>query len=209
MTRLASLGNIVVVAQQMLDKLGRGAPEIIDLRAVAHEEEGDAPTAAYWHRVAKAARHLLSFDATYLSPGQGPRPIVLPAETYRQVFEAVTQPSLLLQPNLVVVDVNPIFLELSGLQRLDMLGADLFSLFPDNPADGGKREMLMASLLRVLDTGAPDHMGVFRYDVRNRAGKFEERWWETINAPVLDDMGRISYILHQTREVTESVKAGH
>lgn len=199
----ASLGNIVTVAQQMLDKLGKGAPEIIDLRASAHAEEGDAETEAYWRRVAKAVRFLLLSDPAYYSVGQGPRPIILPSALVRRVFRSLPQPSLLLQPNLVIVGANQAYLKTMDMSGDDIVGCDLFSVFPDNPAEKSVNSTrdLADSFGRVLDHGCADSIGRLRYDVRNRDGVFEERWWNPLNTPVLDDDGRLELIIHQAFEV--------
>jgi PAS domain S-box-containing protein len=190
-----SLGNVVAVAEQLLGRLGKGAPEIIELRAQAHEEGGEIDTARFWQRVAKAMRYMLSNDPDYIAPGKGPRPIVLPEAVYRDVFVNLPEASLLLQPNLVIVSVNRVYLELSRMREEALIGADLFEVFPDNPAQAEGHG----------ESGKPDRMPLMRYDVRNPAGQFEERWWETVNTPVHDNNGRLNLILHQTREVTDIV----
>lgn len=205
---MASLGNIVTVAEQLLAKLGKGAPELIEARALAHADEGNFDCSAYWQRVAKAIRYLLSLDPAYALAGKGLRPILVPDHIFRQVFDWLPDPAILLQPNRVIVGVNRAYEALSWRSATDLIGGDLFSIFPDNPADaeGASEKRLAASMLRVLETGAPDHLPIFRHDVINAEGKFEERWWDTTHAPILDDTGRIDLILHQTREVTALVK---
>lgn len=195
---MASLGNIVVVAERLLDKLGKGAPEILDRRAADHLAEGDEATARYWARVAKSARYILSMDATYLGAGHGQRPFEVPAGLIRQVFQSIPQPSILLQPNLVIVGVNRAYLEVMDLDGADIIGCDLFDVFPDNPAANVNATGELAdSLGRVLDDGRPDSLEQLRYDIRDRDGVFQERWWNPLNTPVTDDNGRLELILHQ------------
>lgn len=157
--------------------------------------------------MAKAIRYLLSFDPDYLPSNGGLRAIILPPAVFGRVFAWMPKASLLLQPNLVVAGVNRAFETASGRTADALLGSDLFQLFPDNAVDseGGGEKYLEASLMRVLETGAPDHMARLRYDIRNAQGRFEPRWWDTINAPVFDDDGRIRHILHQAREITAEV----
>jgi hypothetical protein len=50
-------------------------------------------------------------------------------------------------------------------------------------------------------------MALQRYDIRNRDGRFEERWWDPVNTPLLDDAGRVSLILHQVEDVTSQVRS--
>jgi hypothetical protein len=198
----ASLGNVVTVAERLLERLGKGAADILERRAAVHQDEGDGETAQYWRRVAKAVRFLLLSDAAYYGAGHGPRPITLPAGMVRRVFHSLPQPSILLQPNLVIVAVNKAYLDTMDMPGEDIVGCDLFAVFPDNPAEKVKSTRNLAeSFGRVLDHGAADTLDHLRYDVRNRDGVFEERWWSPINTPVLDDLGRLELIIHQAFEV--------
>lgn len=95
------------------------------------------------------------------------------------------------------------------IKRSDVLGRNLFDVFPDNPndanADGANQ--LNASLQRVLTSKKMDQMAIQKYDIINpNTGAFEERHWSPVNSPVLDDKGNILYIVHQVEDVTETVK---
>jgi DNA-binding CsgD family transcriptional regulator len=87
--------------------------------------------------------------------------------------------------------------------RPELTGRDLFEAFPDNPEapEAHAVRNLRASLGRVLDHGHPDQMPAQRYDIRDRDGRFEERWWELVNIPVFQD-GRLVSILHHVADVT-------
>ncbi|MFI9273149.1 PP2C family protein-serine/threonine phosphatase [Kitasatospora sp. NPDC052896] len=127
------------------------------------------------------------------------------------LFAATPSPYLVLDPDLVIVDVNRAYLAATGRTREDLLGQFLFDAFPDNPADpdaDGVRN-LSASLQRVLDTRAADTMALQKYDIplAHRPGQFEERWWSPINTPVLDDDGQVAWIIHRVEDVTAFVHA--
>jgi PAS fold. len=199
---MASLGNIVTVAQQMRERLGNGAPEILERRAAEHLKDDDGDAARYWVRVAKAIRYLNSFDKNYLPRGGRSRAIQMPADALAEVFRSLPQPTLLLQPNLVIVGANAAYLEITGTTEAELLGAELFSVFPDNPSGPvNGTAILGASFARVLDGGMPDRVEMMRYDVRDSDGSFRERWWSPVNTPVLDEKGRIRLIMHQAFEV--------
>jgi PAS domain S-box-containing protein len=88
-----------------------------------------------------------------------------------------------------------------------IFGRPVFEVFPDNPADAGSAgsRQLAASLQRVLATRAPDAMATQRYDVRlpaDAGGGFEERHWNAVNAPVLDQHGAVQYIVHRIEEAS-------
>jgi hypothetical protein len=45
-------------------------------------------------------------------------------------------------------------------------------------------------------------MAVQRYDVRGPNGMFEERYWQPVNSPVLNENGDLAFILNRAIEVT-------
>ena len=44
-----------------------------------------------------------------------------------------------------------------------------------------------------------------RYDLRGSDGRFLERYWQTVSVPILNDEAQLVCILHQARDVTETV----
>lgn len=197
--------NVNAVARQLLDRLGAQALEILKDRAAVHRRQGDEHSALYWQRVAKAARILLFFDGKTVLPDW--RPIELPLDFFKSVFYRTPRAGLLLRPDLKIVGANPAYLAATMTRESEIIGCDIFDVFPDNPDDGQVTGTanLGASFRRVLDSSLADRMALQRYDVRNRDGVFEERWWKPVNAPVFDQDGRLSYILHQAEDVTGRV----
>ncbi|CAM5420498.1 hypothetical protein SALBM217S_06103 [Streptomyces griseoloalbus] len=73
----------------------------------------------------------------------------------------------MLDADLVVVDVNQMYLSVSGRTREELIGRHLFDVYPDNPEDpaaDGIRD-LAASLQRVLRSKEPDALAAQRYDL--------------------------------------------
>ena len=117
---------------------------------------------------------------------------------------------LVITPDFTIVAVNDAYVRGSNLTQKNLIGRNFLELFPDNPdcsgADG--QTNLRASLERVLNTCAADRMPVQRHDLRRRqeqGGEIEERYWNLLNYPVLDEDGRVTHIIHQAEEVTELV----
>lgn len=130
---------------------------------------------------------------------------------YRTVFAATPNPYLLLDPELVVVDVNRAYLEATGRTREDLIGQYVFDAFPADPADPdatGVRN-LDTSLRRALATGRPDTMALQRYDipVMGEPGRFTERWWSPVNTPIPGPDGHAVGIIHHVEDVTAYVQA--
>ncbi|MEU8276297.1 ATP-binding protein [Microbispora bryophytorum] len=133
---------------------------------------------------------------------------------YEAVFRTGPALSAVLTPALVIVAVNDAFLDVSGHRREDLLGRDLFDVFPPNPAAPEDSEhqgaqMLRTSLEQVMTTRRRDFMPLQRYDVEaaDRPGVFEERYWSTVNTPVLGPHGEVRCILLNCEEVTDFVRA--
>ena len=134
-----------------------------------------------------------------------------PEIDYLGVFAALPSPCLVLGTDLVIADANPLFCEVTGRSRGELVGQYLFDTFPDNPADpeAGGVAMLKDSLHRVLSSGQTDHMALQKYDVAIAGNPevFKERWWTAINVPVLDRDGKVAWIIHRSEDMTDVVRA--
>jgi len=122
-------------------------------------------------------------------------------------FDAVPHPYLILNRDLAIIDANVAYSRATMTDPDQIVGRDIFDVFPDNPGDpfatGVKN--LSASLASVLESAQPHEMLRQRYDIRDRAGDFVERHWHPINTPVLDDNGEVAFIIHSVEDVTETV----
>jgi diguanylate cyclase (GGDEF)-like protein/PAS domain S-box-containing protein len=129
---------------------------------------------------------------------------------FRRIFEATLAPHVVLAPDLSVLAVNDAFLRVTGICREAILGRVLCDAFPHNPQESTRKPAanLRASLERVVERGAPDILGVLRYDLPRpgESSGFEERYWSAISQPVFSDDGTLIYIVHRTEDVTEFVR---
>jgi len=130
---------------------------------------------------------------------------------FRTLFEAAPGLYLVLTPDLKVVAASDAYLRATMTERRQILGRDLFDVFPDNPDDAGATGMrnLRASLERVRATRTADVMAVQKYDIRrpeSEGGGFEERYWSPVNSPVRDADGEVAYIIHRVEDVTAFIR---
>src|SRR6516225_7416783 len=130
---------------------------------------------------------------------------------FQLLFEASPDIYLVLSPDLTIVAANDARLRATNTVRDEIIGRPLFEVFPDNPDDPAASGVnnLRASLLRVLQTKAPDAMAVQKYDIPRPAsegGGFEERYWSPLNTPVLRENGELAFILHRVEDVTEFIR---
>ena len=134
-----------------------------------------------------------------------------PSPDFRALFESAPGAYLVLAPDLSIVAVTETYLRATMTRREQIIGRGIFDVFPDNPDDPEATGVarLRSSLERVLRTGAPDTMGVQKYDVRRpeaEGGAFEVRYWSPVNSPVLGPDRRVLYIIHAVQDVTEFVR---
>ena len=130
---------------------------------------------------------------------------------FRALFDSAPGSYLVLTPSLVMVAVSDAYLRATMTRRKEILGRQLFDVFPDNPNDATATGVsnLRASLTRVLQHRAPDAMAVQKYDIRrpdSEGGGFEERYWSPVNSPVFGVNGEVTYIIHRVEDVTDFVR---
>jgi PAS domain S-box-containing protein len=127
---------------------------------------------------------------------------------FRALFESLPGLYLVLTPDLEIVAVSDAYLKATMTRREEILGRNLFGVFPDNPADPAATGVanLRASLNRVLKSAAAHTMAIQKYDVRRPDGSFEERFWSPVNSPVIGADGRVEYIVHRVEDVTEFIR---
>ncbi|WP_327002771.1 ATP-binding protein [Dactylosporangium sp. NBC_01737] len=116
----------------------------------------------------------------------------------------------MLDPQLRIVAVSDAYLKATMTVRAEIMGRDIFEVFPDNPDDPHATGVanLRASLERALHQRVPDTMAVQQYDVARPdagGGGFEVRYWSPRNTPVIGADGRVAYLIHQVEDVTEFV----
>src|SRR5688572_17604505 len=133
------------------------------------------------------------------------------APDFRALFESAPGLYLVLTPGLHIVAASDAYLQATMTEREAIRGRHLFDVFPDNPDDDAATGVrnLRESLEHVVATARPDTMAVQKFDIRrpeSEGGGFEERYWSPLNSPVLDDRGRIAYIIHRVEDVTEFVR---
>ncbi|MFF4629443.1 hybrid sensor histidine kinase/response regulator [Streptomyces griseorubiginosus] len=129
------------------------------------------------------------------------------APDFRRLFDSLLSPLLVLTPDFVIVEANRAYLTATRTDR-SIVGRPVFEVFPDNPedptADGVAN--LRRSLETVVASGRTDTMALQRYDIpTTEEGVFAERYWSPVNAPVLDDEGRVTHVVHRVEDVTEFV----
>ncbi len=119
---------------------------------------------------------------------------------------------LVLDPQFQIVAVTDSYLEATKTVRNNILGQNIFDVFPDDPNEEatGVRN-LRASLEYVRANRVADTMAVQRYPIRVTEGdqeRFELRYWSPTNSPVRSPTdGTLKYIIHRVEDVTEYIQS--
>ncbi|WP_432711867.1 PAS domain S-box protein [Pedobacter sp.] len=130
---------------------------------------------------------------------------------YKEIFKNSPMAILILSangPDYSILDVNSAYLEATHTTREFLVGKAVFSVFPTNPTDQNSRniEKTILSFEEAISTKKSHTMHEYRYDIPiGGTTEFTERYWTTINTPVLGEDGTIAYIIHSPRDVTENV----
>ena len=127
---------------------------------------------------------------------------------FRVFFERSPGRYLVLDPHFFVVAATDNYLKATRTQRENIVGQHLFDILPEssNEAHHAGLQNIRSSLERVLRDRVGDTMSVQRCDVRLASGELEERYWSSVNTPVLDLHNRVKYIVHSVEDVTEYVR---
>ena len=129
---------------------------------------------------------------------------------FRVLFESAPGLYLVLTPDLKIVAASDAYLCATMTKRNEILGREMFDVFPDNPDEPtatGVRN-LRASFDNVLQNRVPHTMAVQKYDVRrpeSEGSGFEEKYWSPINSSVFGANREITHIIHRVEDVTEFI----
>ncbi len=130
---------------------------------------------------------------------------------FRQLFNAAPGCFLALTPDFTIRAASDAYLQTTMTRREEILGRNLFEVFPDNPNDHEATGVanLRASIERVLAHRRTDVMAIQKYDIRraeSAGGGYEERHWRALNSPVLADDGSVAYVIHHVEDVTDMMR---
>ena len=132
-------------------------------------------------------------------------------QDFKLLFEHTPTPILVLDPQLKIVAANEAYLQSTMTERREIVGKEIFHVFPDNPDDPSADGVLQLreSLARAIATRKPDAMAVQKYDIRlpeSDGGGFVVRYWSPLNVPVVK-RNKVKYVIHRVIDVTEAVQS--
>ena len=127
-------------------------------------------------------------------------PLPIATIDYRQLFERMPIVGYVVDRQWRIVAVTDRLLEAIHRSRDEVVGADVFETFPDNPDDPGAdgAAVMRASLERAFTSGKVEKLPRQRYDAppARPGDPFEERYWHPENVPVKDESSTVTLVIH-------------
>ena len=128
---------------------------------------------------------------------------------FKELFESLPGRYLILDPDLAIIAVSDSYLSATRSRRDDLVGRNMFDVFPDDDPMSGQVKALQASLDFVLTNLIEDTMSVQKFELRrpsNGSDESEARYWSPVNSPVLNAEGQLTCIIHRVEDVTDFVR---
>lgn len=131
-----------------------------------------------------------------------------PPIDFKALFEGVPGLFLVLSPDLTILAMSDDYADAHLIKNETNVGKYLFEVFPNNSFDSMSEVVAQtkASFEYVLQNKIIHTMPVIRLDIQNAAGVFEEKYWNSVNKPILNIDGAVRYIIHSISEVTDFVE---
>jgi PAS domain S-box-containing protein len=133
---------------------------------------------------------------------------------YKRLFESAPALTVVLDRDLRIVAASDAYLEATMTRRSEIIGRDVFEVFPANPADGQGEgaEGARGALERVLRERKAQRISLQRYDVpkRDALGEvFERRYWNAVLSPLPGEGEEVEYIACVVQDVTDPAREAH
>jgi PAS domain S-box-containing protein len=121
---------------------------------------------------------------------------------FHEIFMISPTGMALLTADLHFVDVNDQFLAEAGRQLDELIGHNIFEVFPKMPPDLGATERTV--LEEAFDTGRRAYLPLTRYDVEDPAhpGAFVESYWSAVAQPIRGLDGQVEIYELSLRNLT-------
>ncbi|MGQ7298136.1 SpoIIE family protein phosphatase [Quadrisphaera sp. KR29] len=133
-----------------------------------------------------------------------------PLDRHARLFAAMPSPLAFYGPDLVLLEPNQAYLDLTGAAAADVCGRHLSDAYPPTPEalDEEGVSHLQRSFERALQTRAPDVIPVMTYPAPDPVtGEVRERYWTSVVFPLLDERGAVELLVQRVEEISDYVLA--
>ncbi|HTI58556.1 PAS domain-containing sensor histidine kinase [Mucilaginibacter sp.] len=111
-------------------------------------------------------------------------------------------------PRFTIAAVSDAYLQITSVQREDVVGNGFFEVFPDTGDDPNDENTARKVFTKVIETGVKIDVPVYRFDIQDTVTKkLSEHYWSCSNIPIHCSEGKVAYILNTVVDITGEVKA--
>lgn len=131
---------------------------------------------------------------------------------FKATFNALPGCFMLIKPDApdyTILAISDDLLQVTHLERPDVVGQNLFIVFPENQDLNAHTGLvnLKASLERVVRQKSTDRISVLRYQLHQSGESVQETYWSVTNKPFLNQQNELEYIIYQATDITRQVEA--
>lgn len=127
---------------------------------------------------------------------------------FLKIFNSLPGLFIVIKTDFTVVATSDNYAMTAMKTRDEMVGRRFFDLFPVDPLEPEYRNTVRSSFERVIATGQEDIMPQQKYRLKvpeSEGGGYEDRFWGSVNSPVLGADGKVQYIVRRVEDITKLV----
>lgn len=111
-------------------------------------------------------------------------------------------------PTFTILEENDAHAEIANANRSTTIGRPLFDVFPDVSAEytSTGHSRLLESIRTVIATKKPDTLPNLHYDIKDKHGNMQTRYWIVSHHPVIEK-GKVVAVYQVTSDITEDTLA--
>lgn len=112
-------------------------------------------------------------------------------------------------PHFTILAVSDQFLNITHRKRSELLGQELFKMFPGSEEDDSEMQSSIETFEKAIKNKKRIDWPNFRYEIFNEhSGKMEVQYWSNYHEPILDDEGEVTHIINTTLNITDQLIEG-
>ena len=125
---------------------------------------------------------------------------------FHEIFQVSPTAMALFTADFEFIDANEEFLRAAGRSIEDLVGHNVFEVFPKMPYDPANPKW--TALEAALTSGRRERYMLTRYDVEDpiHPGVFRERYWSSVVTPIHGRGGAVEVLELSAREVTPIIE---
>lgn len=107
-------------------------------------------------------------------------------------------------PDFTIVAVTDMYALAMRRSREQLVGRNFFAALLENPADKqNSTENITHCFREAIKTKVAQSITKVKFDVRTSGGEYEARFWSSLCTPVVDESGRVKFLIYAIKDITD------